>query len=57
MLRAIHNFAGKLKVAGSNAVGFLYYSGHGIASAGENMMLKPYGLETTNKKRYRQLNS
>jgi uncharacterized caspase-like protein len=33
MLLAIHDFAGKLKVAGPDAVGFLYYSGHGIASA------------------------
>jgi uncharacterized caspase-like protein len=36
MLRAIHDFAAKLKTAGSDAVGFLYYSGHGISSAGEN---------------------
>src|SRR5262245_3387416 len=39
MLRAIHEFAGKLKSAGPDAVGFLYYSGHGIASAGENYLM------------------
>jgi formylglycine-generating enzyme required for sulfatase activity len=39
MLRAIHEFANKLKVAGADAVGFLYYSGHGIASAGENYLI------------------
>lgn len=35
MLLAIHDFAAKLKAAGPEAVGFLYYSGHGMASAGE----------------------
>src|SRR5262245_54320595 len=39
MLLAIHAFATKLKTAGPNAVGFLYYSGHGIASAGENFLI------------------
>ena len=39
MLIAIHAFAAKLKAAGPNAVGFLYYSGHGIASAGENYLI------------------
>ena len=39
MLRAIVEFAGKLKAAGPEAVGFLYYSGHGIASAGENYLV------------------
>jgi len=39
MLRAILEFAAKLKAAGPNAVGFLYYSGHGIASAGENYLI------------------
>jgi hypothetical protein len=34
-LLAIHAFAARLKVAGPDAVGFLYYSGHGIASAGK----------------------
>src|SRR5215813_10521413 len=39
MLRALYDFAAKLKAAGPNAVGFLYYSGHGIASAGENYLI------------------
>src|SRR5262249_10208047 len=39
MLLAIHAFAARLKTAGPNAVGFLYYSGHGIASAGENYLI------------------
>ena len=39
MLRAIHDFAAKSKTAGSDAVGFLYYSGHGISSAGENYLI------------------
>jgi hypothetical protein len=44
MLTAIHGFAEKLKAAGPEAVGFLYYSGHGIASAGENYLI-PVDLE------------
>jgi len=39
MLIAIHAFAAKLKAAGPEAVGFLYYSGHGVASAGENYLV------------------
>jgi formylglycine-generating enzyme required for sulfatase activity/uncharacterized caspase-like protein len=39
MLIAIHAFAEKLRNAGSDAVGFLYYSGHGIASARENYLI------------------
>src|SRR5262245_23288538 len=39
MLIAIHDFASKLKSAGVDPVGFLYYSGHGIASAGENYLI------------------
>src|SRR5262245_17133554 len=39
MLIAVHAFAAKLKAAGPEAVGFLYYSGHGIASAGENYLV------------------
>jgi hypothetical protein len=39
MLLAIHTFAARLKSGGPDAVGFLYYSGHGIASAGENYLI------------------
>jgi caspase domain-containing protein/sulfatase-modifying factor enzyme 1 len=39
MLLAVYDFAARLKAAGPEAVGFLYYSGHGIASAGENYLI------------------
>ena len=39
MLNAIYAFASALKAAGPDAVGFLYYSGHGAASAGENYLI------------------
>src|SRR5262249_26324212 len=39
MLRALYEFAAKLKAAGPDAIGFIYYSGHGIASAGENYLI------------------
>jgi len=39
MLRAIYGLASALKAAGPDAVGFLYYSGHGLASAGENYLV------------------
>jgi uncharacterized caspase-like protein len=38
-LRAHYDFAAKLKAAGPDAVGFIYYSGHGIASGGENYLI------------------
>jgi hypothetical protein len=40
VLIAIYKFGTKLKVAGSYALGFLYYSGHGVASAGENYLIR-----------------
>src|SRR5262245_15334337 len=43
MLVAIYAFAAKLKAAGPDAVGFLYYAGHGIASAGENYLIPTDG--------------
>jgi formylglycine-generating enzyme required for sulfatase activity len=39
ILRRIYEFASVLKDAGPDAVGFLYYSGHGVASAGENYLI------------------
>ncbi len=39
MLLAINDFAARLKQAGPDAVGFLYYSGHGVASSGENYLI------------------
>ena len=39
ILLAVQDLAAKLKTAGGDAVGFLYYSGHGIASEGENYLI------------------
>jgi uncharacterized caspase-like protein len=39
MLTAIYGFASALRDAGPEAVGFLYYSGHGLESAGENYLV------------------
>jgi formylglycine-generating enzyme required for sulfatase activity/uncharacterized caspase-like protein len=39
ILRRIYEFASVLKDAGPDAVGFLYYSGHGVASSGENYLI------------------
>jgi len=39
MLRALYAFASSLRNAGPDAVGFLYYSGHGAASQGENYLI------------------
>lgn len=39
ILLAVHDFAAKLQAAGPEAVGFLYYSGHGLASEGENYLV------------------
>jgi uncharacterized caspase-like protein len=39
VLSAVYEFASKLKAAGPEAVGFLYYSGHGVASGGENYLV------------------
>jgi uncharacterized caspase-like protein len=39
MLRAVYAFASSLRNAGPDAVGFLYYSGHGAASQGENYLI------------------
>jgi Caspase domain len=41
MVLAINDFAAKLKAAGRDAIGFLYYSGHGVASEGENYLVSP----------------
>lgn len=39
ILLAVHDFADRLRAAGPAAVGFLYYSGHGIAIGGENLLV------------------
>jgi hypothetical protein len=39
LLIAVHEFADNLKAAGEDAVGFIYYSGHGLALAGQNYLV------------------
>ncbi len=39
MLEALENYAARLKRAGPSSVGFVYYSGHGIASKGSNYLI------------------
>ena len=44
MKRAIRDFGKKLESAGEDAVGFFYFSGHGLQNEGENY-LSPIGAE------------
>src|SRR5215470_16669351 len=46
MLIAVHQLAEALRKAGRGAIGFLYYSGHGVAVGRENVLL-PISLEGT----------
>jgi uncharacterized caspase-like protein len=39
ILLAVHDFADRLSKAGPEAIGFLYYSGHGLALAGQNYLV------------------
>ncbi len=39
MKKAVHTFSRTLSRAGSDAVGFVYYAGHGIQAQGENYMI------------------
>ncbi len=39
MRRAVHKFGRALRDAGEDAVGFVFYAGHGIQSKGENYMI------------------
>ena len=39
LLIAVHEFADNLKAAGEGAIGFIYYSGHGLALAGQNYLV------------------
>jgi uncharacterized caspase-like protein len=43
ILYATHDFADRLRAAGPNAVGFLYYSGHGVAVGGDNFLIPVTG--------------
>ena len=44
ILLAVNDFAEELRAAGADAIGFLYYSGHGVAS-GERNYLIPVDVE------------
>jgi uncharacterized caspase-like protein len=46
MLFGVYKLAGQLRKAGPGAVGFLYYTGHGIAVGGENVLI-PKDVEST----------
>jgi Caspase domain len=39
ILIAVNAFAARLKAAGPDAIGFVYYSGHGMAAEGENYLI------------------
>jgi uncharacterized caspase-like protein len=45
-LDAVYELAERLRSAGSGAIGFLYYSGHGVAVSGENLLV-PVNAEGT----------
>jgi hypothetical protein len=49
ILSAVRDYAYRLRAAGENAVGFLYYSGHGFA-VGEHNYLLPVDLISTSAK-------
>jgi len=46
MLFGVHKLAARLRSAGPGSVGFLYYTGHGIAVGGENVLI-PKNVEST----------
>ena len=52
ILIAVDDYATKLKQAGPDAVGFFYYSGHGIAVEGENFLV-PIDAKSTSSRRMR----
>src|SRR5215475_8211025 len=47
LLIAVHEFADNLKAAGEDAIGFIYYSGHGLALASQNYLV-PVDVDETN---------
>jgi uncharacterized caspase-like protein len=49
MLLAVHDFAERLKAAGPDAIGFLFYSGHGIA-VGDDNILVPVSVKSTGQR-------
>jgi uncharacterized caspase-like protein len=46
LTRAINAYARRVGAAGTNAIGFFYYSGHGAADAGTNYLI-PVDAKTT----------
>src|SRR5215813_7817932 len=48
-LDAVYELAERLRSAGSAAIGFLYYSGHGVAVSGENLLV-PVNAEGTSER-------
>src|SRR5215467_6523006 len=48
ILRAVHDYARRLQLAGPEAVGFLYYSGHGVAVDGDNFII-PINVKSTTR--------
>src|SRR5438552_1293295 len=46
MLFAVYELAAQLRTAGRDAVGFVYYAGHGVAVGGENVLI-PTDAENT----------
>jgi hypothetical protein len=39
MLEAVHELGARLRSAGRGAIGFFYYTGHGVAVGGENVLI------------------
>jgi carboxyl-terminal processing protease len=49
ILFAAHDFADRLHAAGPDAVGFFYYSGHGVAVGGDNFLI-PVNVRSTTRR-------
>jgi branched-chain amino acid transport system substrate-binding protein len=49
ILYAAHDFADRLRAAGPDTVGFLYYSGHGVAVGGDNFLI-PVNVKSTTRR-------
>src|SRR5262245_34859310 len=46
MLFGIYELAGRLRQAGAGAVGFLYYTGHGVSVGADNVLVPKTGPNT-----------
>jgi formylglycine-generating enzyme required for sulfatase activity len=49
ILYAVHDMADRLRAAGPDAVGFFYYSGHGVAVDGDNFLI-PVNVRSTTRR-------